>query len=93
MKRKTTKEIPAESFREPAADNAIANMNEIAEMKKFIVYNMKRTLNTCIRCCAVCCGVFLIIHRRVIAAFLTGVEMPEMPEWHRKCFKYCCKER
>ena len=49
------------------------------------MYNVKKALNTCIRCCAV----FLIIHRRVIAACLTGVEMPEAPAWHKKCFN--CK--
>lgn len=57
------------------------------------MYNIKEAFNACIRFCAVCCGLLLIIHRRVIAACLTGVEMPEMPEWHRKCFKYFCKER
>ncbi|MBQ5311466.1 MAG: hypothetical protein ILP19_05440 [Oscillospiraceae bacterium] len=35
-------------------------------------------------------GVFLIIHRRVISACLTGTEMPEAPAWH-KCFG-CGKE-
>ncbi len=45
---------------------------------------MKQALNMTIRALAVCCGVFLIIHRRVIAASLTGSEMPEMPEWHKK---------
>ena len=47
-----------------------------------------KTLNILIRCMAVCFGVFLIIHRRVIAACVTGADMPEMPEWHKKCF--CC---
>ena len=28
-------------------------------------------------------GVWAIIHRRVIAAFLTGSPMPEAPEWHK----------
>ena len=28
-----------------------------------------------------------IIHRRVIIAKLTGGEMPEMPAWHKACFK------
>ena len=32
------------------------------------------------------CGLFLIIHCRVIAACLTGIEMPEAPAWHKKCF-------
>ena len=45
---------------------------------------MKKALNTCIRCLAVCCGAWLIIHRRVVAAWLTGSEMPEAPEWHKK---------
>ena len=53
---------------------------------------MKKTANTLLRCLAVCCGVFLIIHRRVIAAWLTGTEMPEMPEWHKKCLGWICKE-
>ncbi len=45
---------------------------------------MRHAINMVIRCMAVCCGVFLIIHRRVIAAAITGSEMPEMPEWHKK---------
>lgn len=57
------------------------------------MYKVKKALNTCIRCCAVCCGVFLIIHRRVIAACLTGIEMPEAPEWHKKCFVCLKKEK
>ena len=52
----------------------------------------KKTVNICIRCLAVCCGVFLIIHRRVIAACITGIDMPEAPEWHKKCFKCLAKE-
>ena len=39
------------------------------------------------------CKAFLIVRRRVIDACLTGIEMPEAPEWHRKCFKICCKEK
>ena len=54
---------------------------------------VKKALNTCIRCCAVCCGVLLIIHRRVIAACLTGIEMPEAPEWHKKFFACLKKEK
>ena len=68
-------------------------MNEIIERKKFIVYNIRKAHNICTRVCAVCCGVFLIVRRRVIDACLTGIEMPEAPEWHRKCFKICCKEK
>ena len=48
---------------------------------------MKKAINTIIRCLAVCCGVFMIIHRRVIAACITGTDMPEMPEWHKKLIK------
>ncbi|OPZ20320.1 MAG: HTH-type dhaKLM operon transcriptional activator DhaS [Firmicutes bacterium ADurb.BinA205] len=35
---------------------------------------------------------FLIIHRRVFSALLTGVPMPEAPEWHKKC-SGCGKEQ
>lgn len=52
---------------------------------------MKKTLNCLIRHAAVCCGVMLIIHRRVIAAAITGTEMPEAPEWH-KHFCPCMKK-
>ena len=52
---------------------------------------MRKTINTIIRCLAVCCGVMLIIHCRVIAACITGIEMPEVPEWHKKCFKFLNK--
>lgn len=57
------------------------------------MYKVKKALNTCIRCCAVCCGVFLIIHRRVFAAVLTGSPMPEAPAWHKKCFACLKKEK
>ena len=52
------------------------------------MHQVKKAVNICLRCLAVCCGLWLIIHRRVIAACLTGVEMPEAPEWHKKCFNY-----
>ena len=45
---------------------------------------MKNIVKALIECAAVCCGVFLIIHRRVLAACLTDSDMPEMPEWHKK---------
>ena len=54
---------------------------------------VKKALNTCFRICAVCCGLWLIIHRRVIAACLTGSEMPEAPAWHKKCFACLKKEK
>lgn len=41
---------------------------------------------------AIVAGVFLIIHRRVIWACLTGTEMPEPPEWHKK-FIPCLGDR
>ena len=50
---------------------------------------MKKTGNEVIKCLVVLVGVLLIIHRRVIAAAITGSEMPEMLEWHKKCFKGC----
>ena len=37
------------------------------------------------------CGALLVIHRRVIAAAITGEDMPEPPEWHKKYFT-CCAE-
>ncbi len=54
---------------------------------------VKKALNTCFRICAVCCGLWLIVHRRVIAACLTGSEMPEAPAWHQKCFACLKKEK
>ncbi len=54
---------------------------------------IKTICSAVIECCAVCCGVFLIIHRRVIAACLTGIEMPEAPEWHKMLFKFINWER
>ena len=47
--------------------------------------NGKRVLNRIIRCLAVCCGLFLIAHCRVLAACLTGVDKPEIPARHKKC--------
>lgn len=47
---------------------------------------MKNTARALIDCCIILVGVFLIIHRRVISALLTGEPMPEMPEWHKRCF-------
>jgi len=53
---------------------------------KNVLYGMVETL-------AVLCGLFLIIHRRVIAACLTGGPMPEMPKWHKKHCKCLKKEK
>ena len=49
---------------------------------------MKSVCKGIIECFAVCCGVLLIIHRRVLSAALTGGPMPEAPEWHKKYFKF-----
>lgn len=50
---------------------------------------MKKTIKAVIECLAVMTGVFLIIHRHVIGACLTGSPMPEAPEWHKKLFCAC----
>ena len=47
---------------------------------------MKDNAKALLACVAITAGVFLLIHRRVIAAALTGSEMPEPPEWHKKYF-------
>ncbi len=49
---------------------------------------MKKAIKAIALCFAVLFCVFLIIHRRVIAAYLTGSEMPEAPEWHKKFLKH-----
>ncbi|MCR4647095.1 MAG: hypothetical protein K5695_17100 [Oscillospiraceae bacterium] len=53
---------------------------------------MKGTIRTIIDICIIMLAVFLIIHRRVISAALTGAPMPETPEWHKKCLG-CGKEQ
>ena len=52
---------------------------------------MKNTIKLLVELAAVACGVLLIIHRRVIAAAVTGEPMPEMPEWHKKFL--CCSTK
>ena len=40
-------------------------------------------------------GVWAIIHRRVIASYLTGSPMPEAPEWHKRFCPHaqgCCDD-
>lgn len=49
---------------------------------------MKNAVKSIISCLAIFCGLFLIIHRHVIAAAITGSEMPEAPEWHKKLFRH-----
>ena len=46
---------------------------------------MKNTIKALLACAAVLCGVWLIIHRRVVAAWFTGSPMPPMPAWHADC--------
>jgi len=60
--------------------------------------NMKNkdTVRSVIDCFIIMLGVFLIVHRRVFSALLTGEQMPEAPGWHRKCFgcgkkENCCE--
>lgn len=53
---------------------------------------MKTTVRTLIHCCIIMLGIFLIIHRRVISALITGEPMPEAPEWHKKCFGCISKQ-
>ena len=48
-------------------------------------------LRTAIDICIIMFGVFLIIHRRLFSALLTGEPMPEAPEWYKKRFG-CGKE-
>ena len=51
---------------------------------------MKDTIRSLIDCCIILLGVFLIIHRRVISAAVTGEPMPEPPEWHKK---FLCRRK
>ncbi len=48
-------------------------------------------MKTLLKCAALLGGAWLIIHRRVIVSYLTGSEMPEPPEWHKRFFP-CCAE-
>ena len=41
---------------------------------------MKKTIRTLIECAVICTAVFMIIHRRVFSACLTGSPVPEVPE-------------
>lgn len=48
---------------------------------------MKNAVKVLLICLAICCIIFLVIHRRVIKACITGEPMPEPPAWHKKYFK------
>ncbi len=52
---------------------------------------MKSAVRTLIHFCIIACGIFLILHRRVISAWITGEPMPEPPEWHKKFL--CCGKK
>ena len=50
---------------------------------------MNKLLKATLICSAVACSALIVIHRRVIAAAITGEPIPEPPEWHKKCFPCC----
>ncbi len=43
---------------------------------------MKKAIKTIVIVELILTVVFLIVHRRVIKAWLTGSEMPKAPDWH-----------
>lgn len=47
---------------------------------------MKRIIYALISCCAICTGLFMIIHRNVIAAYLTGKPKPKRRNGIRSSF-------
>ena len=49
---------------------------------------MKNFLRGMLCCMVILLGVWVFIHRRVIAALIFGGEMPEAPSWH-----FWCKRR
>ena len=36
-------------------------------------------------------GCFAFLHRNVIKALIRGDELPELPEGHPRCCRYCCE--
>ena len=52
---------------------------------------MNKLAKAAIFCTRAAFGALLVIHRRVIAAAITGEDMPEPPEWHKQYFT-CCAE-
>ena len=52
---------------------------------------MNKLARAALICTLAACGALLVIHRRMIAAAITGEDMPEPPEWHKKYFA-CCAE-
>ena len=52
---------------------------------------MNNLAKAAIFCTAAACVGLLVIHRKVIAAAITGGDMPEPPEWHKK-YLACCAE-
>jgi hypothetical protein len=47
---------------------------------------MSKLAKATLICTLACCGALLVIHRRVIAAYISGEDMPEPPEWHKEYF-------
>ena len=50
---------------------------------------MKNVLKLIIECCVVCFALMLIVHCRVIAAYITGDKMPGSDKCPRNCHKHC----
>ena len=60
-------------------------MEKIKKEVKIMMICMLITLVVLLVC-------WVIIHRRVIKAWIKGEPLPEAPEWHKKCFaKLGCK--
>ena len=53
---------------------------------------MKTIIKIIVGCSVVCFAVMLITHWRVIAALITGEEMPESDKCPVKCCKHSCKD-
>lgn len=66
-----------------------ASREKISLIRRKGDVTMKNGIKAVIECSVVCFAVLLIIHRHVISACMTGDELPEAPEWHKKCFKHC----
>ena len=49
---------------------------------------MKKAISVFIACSVVCFAVMLIMHCRVIAAFITGDQIPESDKCPRKYYKH-----
>ena len=47
---------------------------------------MKSVLKSLFLFMTVLCGIWAVIHRRVIMAYVKGEELPEAPAWHKSVF-------